>query len=419
MSKSTSLKTIFQFLCVLLCLVLMPATFAQPEELNGNVTYENGTYENVTPESEVINEGPIVHEINPSSYDNYIQQGKSSNFNVSFKNNGNETLDIKPKIVPVPYTNSNLNESWITISPTNMTANPGEEQNFAVGINVPEDEDGGRYEAYISFTDDIDPYTAQYVNVMYLSIGVPIIPKLELQTDYISDTIEAGKEYEYAIKIKNVADKDVTIDPKITNYNIYIDSFYRSAFNDVIEISAPSIIKAGEIVNMSICVPVPENATGTYSGYIEMNPDGKVNDGSVPQIGLSFKVKRQPAVPYVKTFNTVTTDPITIEVSTDTYGLDMLPRISPKKEEPSFELNLKYNSSPVNMTLVKTTQSGNVDNGYSIPIWAMDDNTTYQSYNKHYVETYTIPGAIGDWELSIFPKNTETFGYSIVLGDSK
>ncbi|MGA9188572.1 MAG: hypothetical protein WB014_08455 [Methanosarcina sp.] len=38
----------------------MPAAFAQPEELNGNITYENGTYENVTPESEVINEGPIV-----------------------------------------------------------------------------------------------------------------------------------------------------------------------------------------------------------------------------------------------------------------------------------------------------------------------------------------------------------------------
>lgn len=238
---------------------------------------------------------------------------------------------------------------------------------------------------------------------------------------YISDTIEAGKEYEYAIKIKNVADKDVTIDPKVTNYNMYIDSFDRSAFNDdVIGIFAPSIIKAGEIVNMSIYVPVPENATGTYSGYIEMNPDGKENDGSIPQIGLSFTVTRQPEVPYVKTFNTLTADPITIEVSTDTYGLDMLPRISPKKEEPSFELNLKYNSSPVNMTLVKTTQSGNVDNGrYIIPIWAMDDNTTYQSYNKHYVEIYTIPWAVGDWELSILPKNAGTFIYSIALGDSK
>ena len=116
----------------------------------------------------------------------------------------------------------------------------------------------------------------------------------------------------------------------------------------------------------------------------------------------------------------MTADPITIEVSTDTYGLDMLPRISPKKEEPSLELNLKYNSSPVNMTLVKTTQSSNVNNGgYNFPIWAMDDSMTYQSYNKHYVETYTIPGAIGDWELSILPKNTNSFDYSITVGDSK
>ncbi len=422
MSKSTALKAIFQLLCVLLCLVPIPAAFAQPEELNGNVIYENGTYENVTPYSGVIiTEGPIVHEINPYYYDDYIQQGKSNNFNVSFRNNGNEALDIKPKIVPAPYTNSNLSESWVTISPTNITVNAGEEQNFAVGITIPEDEDGGRYEASIAFTDDIDPNTSQYVNVMYLSVGVPIIPKLEVQTSYLSDTIEPGKEYEYAIKIKNVADKDVTIDPKATTYGMYDGSFNTFALSDdAIVISAPSIIKAGEITNMSIFTSVPENATGAYNGYIEMNPDGKENDGSAPQIGLSFVVERPPAVPYVKTFNTMTADPITIEVSTDAYGLDMLPRISPKKEEPSLELNLKYNSSPVNMTLVKTTQSSNVNNeGYNFPIWAMDDSMTYQSYNNHYVETYTIPGAIGDWELSILPKNTNSFDYSITVGNSK
>ena len=92
--------------------------------------------------------------------------------------------------------------------------------------------------------------------------------------------------------------------------------------DDAIVISAPSVIKAGEIISMTIRVPVPENATGSYSGYIEMNVDGKANDGSGSQIGLNFRAMQQPTVPYVKTFNTTSTAPITIEVSTDTYDPD-------------------------------------------------------------------------------------------------
>ena len=49
----------------------------------------------------------------------------------------------------------------------------------------------------------------------------------------------------------------------------------------------------------------------------------------------------------------------------------------------------------------------------------MDDRTIYQNYGDHYVETYKVPGAIGDWELTILPKDTQTFGYSITVGDSK
>ena len=73
------------------------------------------------------------------------------------------------------------------------------------------------------------------------------------------------------------------------------------------------------------------------------------------------------------------------------------------------------------MTFVKTTQSGtvNVEGYYNYPAWAMDNSTIYQNYGDHYVETYTVPGAIGDWELTILPKDTQTFGYSITVGDSE
>jgi hypothetical protein len=202
---------------------------------------------------------------------------------------------------------------------------------------------------------------------------------------------------------------------------VYENPYNKLAFSDdLVEISAPSTIKAGEVTNMTIRVPVPENATGSYSAFLEMNADGKKNDGSVPQISMDFTVNKQPSVPYVKTFNTATADPITIEVSTESYNPDSSVRISPKREEPYFEMNLKCNSNPVNMTLVKTTEGGNINSqGYNFPVWSMEDGSIYDSSSKQYAETYEVSGAIGAWELSILPKNTNAFTYSVSFGDSE
>jgi uncharacterized membrane protein len=299
MSKSTLLRGGSLFLGVLLCLVLMPAAFAQTEG--------EEVAETIAETVDTSNQnGIIIHEINPSYYDLYLQQGESSSFNVNFRNNGKKALDLKPKLVAVPHSYyNNFDESWITISPENITVEPGAEQEFAIEINVPEDADGENYETYIAFTDEIisDPKAdyPEYVNVMYLSVMVSVPPKIELQTNYIYDTIEAGEEYEYTTKIKNVAAKSITIDPEVTRYDY---SFDESGLEDVIEISAPSVLTSGEIADMVIRVPVPENAAGSYSGYIEMNVDGKENYGYDPQIDLNFVVRQQPTVPYAKTFKT-------------------------------------------------------------------------------------------------------------------
>jgi hypothetical protein len=365
----------------------------------------------------------IIHEINPSYYDLYLEQGESNSFNVSFINNDKKALDVEPKLVAVPGSYTNFDESWITISPVNATVNSDTEQEFTIEVNIPEDADGGNYETYIAFTDDIILYPdtyPQYFNVMYLSVMVPIYQKIELQTYYIYDTLEAGKEYEYTTKIKNIATKNVTIDPEVIGYDYSFDK--SDLDDDAIEISAPAVLTPGEIADMVIRVPVPEDATGSYSGYIEMNVDGKEDYeccGYDPQIDLNFIFRQQPSVPYAKTFKTRTTDLITIEVSTYAYGSEPWLRSPPKDEAPSFEVNLKYDSSPVDMTLVKTTQSGSVNVGWSdFPVWSSDD-AMYQNSGRYYTETYTVPGAIGDWELTILPKNTENFDYSITIGDSE
>lgn len=411
MSKSALLRGGSLFLGVLLCLVWVPAAFAQSE----NEGVANDTVCPPVP-AEIV-----IHEINPSYYDLYLQQGESSSFNVSFRNNVNKALEVEPKVVAVPNSYSNFDESWITISPAITTVNPGAEQEFTIEINVPEDAAGGNYDNYIAFSDDIvlDPEEEypQYVNVMYLSVMIPIYQKIELQTSYISDSVEAGEEYEYTMKIKNIAAKNITIDPKVNRYDYSVDTF---GLDDAIEISAPSVLTPGEIADMIIKVPVPENATGTYSGYIDMTVDGQENQGYDPQVSLDFRVKQQPSAPYVKTFNTRTADPITIEVSTYSYSSDAWLRSPQKDEVPSFELNLKYNSSPVDMILLKTKQSGSVYIGWdNFPVWSNDESTSYQNNGRYYTETYTIPGAIGDWELTILPINAENFDYSITFGDSE
>jgi hypothetical protein len=446
MSKSTALKAASQFFSLLLCLILLPAAFAQSEELNGTVTYENGTYgSNIVPGK--IYDNYTVHDIKPAYHSIYLTQGENETFNVSFRNKGNETLNIIPKVVAPPDDYYDVvNESWVTILPENVTVNPSVEQNFTIDVSVPGDAESGEYEAQIAFTNDTYPeeydipvYIQEsaegysdsisaggysnpiYVNVVNLWVSVPVNPKLELQTSYVSDIVEPGKEYVYTIKIKNVAGKDITIDPKVMSYEMYDYSFDEPVFgDDTIEISAPSTIKAGEIADMTIRVPVPKDASGTYDAYIEMNADGKENDGSIPQVSLSFTVDKQPTVPYIKTFNTTTDDTITIEVSAETSDQDAPLRIFPEKEDPSFEIDLTCNSNPVNPTLVKIAESAAVDSQrYIFPIWAMGNSSSYQTDIRKHTETYIATGAIGTWKLTILPKNTNSFDYLITVEKSE
>jgi hypothetical protein len=401
MSQSRGIKATTQLAGLLLCMILMQTAFAAE-----NVTADNVSIGNAT-----------VNSINPPSYSTYLLTGGSTQFTVSFTNAGNETLTLTPKVVTTLDNQNNINASWITISPTNATVAPGSLQNFNIEINVPKNAEVGYYQGAVAFTDDLVSYSTQYVDSMQLEISVQAQPKIELQTTSLSDTLGVGKEYDYQIQMKNIAESDITIDPKLNNYN-YNPGYSQTFDNDAIEISAPSTIKAGEVANMTIRAHVPENATGYYNGNIDMNVDGKANDGTNPQINLYFNVWQQPKVPYVKTFCTTTNAPITIEVSTDNYDSSMGLRTSPKNEDPSFNLGLTHNSCHVNMTFVKSIESGNVGVGSAYPLWALENGNIYQNYGNHYVETYTVPGAKGQWELTIVPKNTANFGYSITVGDT-
>lgn len=289
-------------------------------------------------------------------------------------------------------------------------------------------------------------------------------PDIEFQTSYISDSLEAGKTYQYKVQVKNVGNKDITIEPRFNaNYPILYamaatgqasDASITNATqesnnatetdsiptppttpvtssammstntngqafdNSAVNISAPSTIKVGEVVDMIITVTVPDDATGSYYTNIDMNVNDVENIQYNPQLSLSFTAQQPLTSPYVKTFSTTTDAPVMIDVSADTYNSDMGTRISPKIEDPSFCVKLTYNGNPVNLTLVKTIESGNVGTGNIYPTWVSTTGNSYQSYGVHYAETYKVQGAVGDYKLCILPKNTNNFGYSITIGNN-
>lgn len=328
------------------------------------------------------------------------------------------------------------------------------------------------------------PTTNVAVNGMYPQYPQYYPPDIELQTSYISDNLEAGKTYVYKVQVKNLDNKSITIEPRLSaNYPIIypmasqgttsqaagasggsttsnaqaststpttasalapINAPVRSNVPSVsstsvvssampmvpygtngqtfdssaINISAPSTIKADEVVNMTITIVVPDNSTGNYYSAIDMNVNGVENNQYNPQLSLSFTVQQPLIMPYMKTFSATTEAPIMIDISADTYNSDMGTRISPTVEYPAFNVELTCNSNPVILTLVKTVKSGNIGSGITYPKWVSSTGDAYQSYGEHYVETYKANGAVGDYKLSILPKNTNNFGYSITIGNN-
>ena len=456
MNQNKGMKAISQFVGLLLCMVLIQSAFAAENQnqftMNfiNNSTSENATIEGPIGENATI-EDPIIEDtvpnfIDPSYYHTYLTAGYNTEFTVSFTNNGYENLVLTPKVIATTEMNS-LNESWITIFPANATVAPGSIQYFTIEENIPWDAASGYYTNKIAFTDDIVPYTegylvqgkypvqgigddivpytegyytdTEYVNQMYIYTYVYGQPKIELQSSYISDIVDAGTENEYKIKIKNVAPRDLTINPTLSTSNEYYADHKQEFGDDAIEIFAPSTIKAGEIANLTIRVNVPENVTGTYNRYIDMNVNGRANDESVPKLSLRFDVWKPPA-PFVKTFYTTTDAPITIEVSGNMYSSETGFRVSQKKDKPPFELVLTCNSIPVNMTFEESAESGGADieNYYYYPTWADENERTYRNINDHYIATYKAPGAIGEWQLTILPKGARNFQYLIKIKES-
>jgi len=291
--------------------------------------------------------------------------------------------------------------------------------------------------------------------------------------------VEAGKSYTYEVKLKNTGNQDIAISPELTEGGsiIYYGSAASSTVSpptvpsstmssptvsdstvssptvsdstvsssimspsagpaqafgkEAITVEAPAKIKAAQTDVVKLKLAVPANAKGSYSGSLDLhiNDPGISNGGTVP---LSFRILPVLKEPYETSFEARTDGPITIGITAYQYGYGMYTSGGNRDLTPSFKVNLKDPSgNKVTPTLINTKSSGSiniVDDTYPQPRPLLDVSSkiagnmetynqgSYQGGTTTFVETYTAPGATGKWTLSILPKNTENFEYSITIG---
>ncbi len=368
-------------------------------------------------------------EISPRYSSNFrLQPGESKEVTVTIKNKEKKTVSVKPNVVIAPFGEYMMEKEWVTVTPDSAEIEAGGSSKFTVKASIPKDASIGYYSAQVAFTDEVipTPYPQpfpNYIHAFQLSVDVWAPPKLQIMTPYLSDQLEAGKEYNYEIKLKNTGNQAIGINPKLGSDNMqYIGPYGTipaALTEESITITSPQSIPAGATETVKLHVKVPVDAKGYYNGYVDLG----INDPSVREwegrVNLNFNLWRQPTEAFVRSFNLTEAAPITVEISSNNYyyGYPPMSDQGANKQEQSFETSLENpagGKAPLKVT--KTVIKGNVNMGGDRPPWEIDSASIYQEMGIQYMVTYKTDGSQGEWKLSVLPKNTQGFDYSITIG---
>ncbi|WP_370574748.1 hypothetical protein, partial [Methanomethylovorans sp.] len=306
-----------------------------------------------------------------------LQPGESREIKVTVSNRGEENTSIDPAMVIQPYTENYLKDEWVTVTPQNFELAPDSKQQFVVKISIPEDADLGYYYASMVFGEfDAKNYTTYpvYGGSLEMSVDVWTTPSVQIETTYLNDRVEAGGSYDYQVNITNVGGEDLAMDPEVLVNGIYYAEAVSSirydaaAYNVMIDesaitVDAPSIIKAGETVTVKVHLDVLENATGSFSGTIDLGIDDPALRDWEGQVQLYFTVWEQPSEPFVKEFTTYTNGTMRIEISTSVYNSGFYGGSTAGSLSPSFEVSVNQEGRKVPMQLVRSSTSGSVSYG--------------------------------------------------------
>jgi hypothetical protein len=413
-------------------LISEPALIA--EKISADGYYQNMLYPEI--ETEIV---PLL--VDPGYSYLRIKPGESDEMTVVLFNHGKEPLTLKPYIAPKVFSDNMLDEDWVTISPAKAELNNGEKQEFTIKVSVPEDAELDSYDANVFFSDlegDVSALYPGYNGALELSVNVWLPPNVQVFNSYINDRVEAGSEYEYVIKLKNVADKAISINPE---FEVSEDEWYGysaqvSLDEKDVTITAPSVIKAGEKATVTVKVRVPADAEGNLNGRINLNIDDRTMNEWSQKVSINLDVWQQPEDPFTTSFVARTDDLVTLKIISRDYNYG---GSSTSSTAPYFDVVLKNADGQVKSVLISSGHSSTVSLSQQSPVYygiAMDEArdgamsevsvskesededqfNVYQQGSTTYTEVYLAEGAVGEWTLEIMPHNTENFEYSVNIG---
>lgn len=374
-------------------------------------------------------------EISPRYGNIRLQPGENKETSVTITNKEKKIISVNPTIVIAPYGEYMMEKEWVTVTPESAQIAAGGSQKFIVKVNLPQDASTGYYNSQIAFTNEEipSPYPQPYPNYVHayqISIDAWAPPLVQIQNQYINDQLEAGKEYNYSIKLKNTADKAIPISPKMSEQGqmYYGPGQLEPAFtDDAITITAPAEILAGQTVEVKVLVKVPADGKGNYQGTIDLGiVDPSIRDPWMNMVNLQFGVWKQPTEPFIRTFTANEAAPVTIEVSSNLLngllGYIGYPGTTSKSDKtPSFAIDLfGPDNNPISLKKTKAVIKGGVSlggMGNMYPPWESDSEGIYQEIGTQITETYTANVPKGEIKLSILPHDTQGFEYLITIGE--
>ena len=268
----------FTGILAFMLILAMSAGIASSEQV---VTTEMPITEGMPVPEQAINFTKL--EISPPYINFMLQPGESKEMTVTLKNKEKKAVSVKPNTVLAPYGGYNVDPDWIKVTPESAEIPAGGSQKFTIKVTVPVDASIGNSGVQIAFTNETmpTPYPnpfPNYIHVLQVSLDIWTTPKIQIMTPYINDMLEAGKEYDYEIKLKNTGKETINIDPKMSSDN---NRYYWGPFgqmsaaftDDAITITSPSNVPAGATEIVKVHVKVPAEAKGSYNGGLNLNID--------------------------------------------------------------------------------------------------------------------------------------------------
>jgi len=344
-----------------------------------------------------------------------LKPGDSASFTVKIKNPTDKDVLIDPKVVVKPHAENAIDESWVSFDKSGFVLKSKQETEITVTVKVPKDAEKGYYYCEIAFTNETIPRTPyempNYINKIDLSVEVWVPPSVKIIPRYINDYVEAGKTYEYTIKIKNTAGKTFKLNPEFVEPE-YISGFENYLSKDNVRIEAPSTIPPNSEVEVKVKVNVPVTAKGFLRGAIKLNIDDPGLDEWMQRVEITLNVFTKPTEPFVKTVRIENASKLTVKVSSNFMGIPF-PIIVGSKGYTEGDFDVKiYSPSGIISVKPKTIEKLIVTTGSKyVPPWEETEGI-YKVVSVSKTKIYMIENPEnGIWKIEVMPKNC--FGFSI------